>query len=227
MTQMNIVFIGAANPETIRMIQAVRRVHGEFRAVGFVDNDPAKQGKDFFGLPILGTVAQIRNMDTGQLLFVNLITGSTLARFEVTRDAVREGAKFTNFIHPTVDLTMTRLGLGNYLQEGVILQAGVEVGDNSSIHMGAVIGHESRIGSSVFIAHAVSVSGCCSIGDGCFIGTNATILPRIQVGKWSTIGAGAVVTKNVPDYAVVAGNPARCIKSNPVIYAHGEALNAH
>jgi acetyltransferase-like isoleucine patch superfamily enzyme len=52
------------------------------------------------------------------------------------------------------------------------------------------------------------------VGDGVFIGANATILPRLQIGSWSTIGAGAVVTKHVPDGAVVAGNPARIIRYN-------------
>jgi acetyltransferase-like isoleucine patch superfamily enzyme len=124
------------------------------------------------------------------------------------------GGQLANLIHPTVDLTMTKIGVGLYIQESVILQAHVEVGDNSSIHIATVVGHESKIGSSVFIAHAVSISGRCQIGDGTFVGTNATILPRVKVGQWATIGAGAVVTKDVPDFAVVVGNPGRAIKFN-------------
>lgn len=96
----------------------------------------------------------------------------------------------------------------------MIVQAVVELGDNTSIHMGGIIGHESKVGRSVFVAHAVSVSGTCSIGDACFIGTNATIPPRTRIGKWATVGVGAVVMKDVPDYAVVVGNPAKVIKCN-------------
>ena len=44
------------------------------------------------------------------------------------------------------------------------------------------------------------------------IGANSTLLPGITIGKHSLVGAGSVVTKDVPDYAVVAGNPARIIK---------------
>ncbi len=103
----------------------------------------------------------------------------------------------------------------------MVTQAEVRVGDNSSIHMGALIGHETCIGNSVFIAHAVSVSGCCIIGDGTFIGTNATILPRIRIGQWATIGAGSVVTRDVPDYAVAVGNPAKVIKFNEPVHFDG------
>lgn len=45
-----------------------------------------------------------------------------------------------------------------------------------------------------------------------WIGANATILPGVEVGAYAVVGAGAVVTKDVPDYAVVAGNPARVIR---------------
>ncbi len=127
-------------------------------------------------------------------------------------------------LHPSVDLTMTAIGIGNYIQDGVVLQAGVELGNNSSLHMGALVGHETRIGHSVFLAHAVSVSGLVTISDGTFVGTNATILPRIRVGRWATIGAGAVVTKDVPDYATVVGNPARVIKNASPIYDSGDPI---
>jgi acetyltransferase-like isoleucine patch superfamily enzyme len=53
--------------------------------------------------------------------------------------------------------------------------------------------------------------GCVIIGDNVFVGAGATVLPRLQIGKDSTIGAGAVVTKNVPAGATVVGNPANPI----------------
>lgn len=222
---MKIYLLGAANPETIRMIMAVQRATPNLEFPGFLDNDPAKKGTDFFGYPVLGGVDRVpelvKGTAPGEVGFVNLITGNLIARYEVSKAIIAAGGRLTNFIHPSVELTMTRWGSGNYIQEGVIVQAGVTVGDNSSIHMGALIGHESSIGNSVFIAHAVSVSGCCEIGDGTFIGTNATLLPRIKIGKWASIGAGAVVNRDVPDYGVAVGNPARVIKSNEARYSDG------
>ncbi len=218
---MKVYLLGAANPETIRMIRALQRCLPSLVFPGLLDNDPAKHGTDFYGLPVLGgcdLIPQLANPDAG---FVSLITGSTRARYETGRAIVDAGGNLCNFIHPSVDLTMTHWGVGNYIQEAVITQAEVHIGDNCSIHMGAVIGHETSIGNSVFVAHAVSVSGSCSTGDGTFIGTNATILPRIKIGKWATIGAGCVVTKDVPDYAVAVGNPAKVIKFNEPIYTDG------
>ncbi|MCB0083940.1 MAG: maltose O-acetyltransferase, partial [Caldilineaceae bacterium] len=47
------------------------------------------------------------------------------------------------------------------------------------------------------------------VGDFAFIGAGAVLLPRIQIGAHATVGAGAIVTKNVPDGVTVVGNPAR------------------
>jgi len=218
---MKVIFIGAANPESIRMIAAVQRVTPNFEALGFIDNDPAKAGTSFYGLPVLGGSESIPDLLGDDVRYVNLITGSTKARYETTLDAVAKGAILTNFIHPSVDLTMTGWGAGNYVQESVITQAEVRVGDNSSLGMGTVVGHETRIGNSVFIAGAVSVAGCCDIDDGTLIGTNATILPRTKIGAWSTIGAGAVVTKDIPPHSVAVGNPARVIRTVDIPYKNG------
>lgn len=221
---MKIYLLGAANPETIRMISAVRKVMSNIEFPGLLDNDQSKHGKDFYGIPIIGggeLIGELAGSDTG---FLSLITGSTVSRYESGRQIVAAGGQLTNFIHPSVDLSLTHWGVGNYIQEGVITQAEVRVGDNSSIHMGTLVGHESSIGNSCFIAHGVSISGCCQIGDGTFIGTNATILPRVKIGNWATIGAGSVITKDVPDFGVAVGNPARIIKFNSKTYTDGSVF---
>jgi len=215
---MRVIFLGAANPETGRMIKAIEKVQPEFQVKGFIDNDPKKKGRNFLGYPIFGGFEIVEDIKDDETFFINLITGSTKTRYETSKILAIKGCKFTNFIHPNVDLTMTKLGTGNYIQESVILQAEVKIGNNSSIHMGSLISHEDRIGNSVFIAHGCCISGLVTIGDGTFIGTNATILPRLNIGKWSTIGAGAVVIKDVPDYATVVGNPAKIIKTSEPVY---------
>lgn len=50
------------------------------------------------------------------------------------------------------------------------------------------------------------------IGEDCWIGGNASILPGITIGRGSVVGAGSIVTKDVPDFTIVAGNPAKVIR---------------
>jgi len=223
---MKVVFLGAANPETGRMILSVQRVQPGFQVLGFLDNDPSKKGKDFLGYPVLGGFEVLDQIIADDVRFVNLITGSTRVRYETSLYMARKDCRFTNFIHPNVDLTMTELGVGNYLQESVVIQAGVRIGNNSSIHIGTMVGHETAIGHSVFIAHACSISGNVTIGDGVTMGTNATVLPRLKIGKWATIGAGTVIIRDVPDYATVVGNPGKVIKVADPLHEDGDIFRA-
>jgi hypothetical protein len=156
---MKVVLFAASNPETLRVIRAVQRVQPDFDVVGFIDNDPAKKGTTFCGLPVFGGFEVLAERALGDVRVVNLHTGSTRVRYETSRFMAERGCKFTNLIHPSVNLELTTVGTGDYVQEAVVLQAGVTLGDNASVHIGAMIGHETRIGNSVFIAHACSVSG--------------------------------------------------------------------
>ncbi len=218
---MDVVLLGAANPETIRQIHAAKACCATYNVIGFIDNDPTKKGKDFFGYPIFGGMEVVADLIKDGVFFVNLITGNTRTRYETSLCLANLGCMFTNLIHPSVNLSMVNIGVGNYIQDNVIIQADVEIGDNSSIHIGALVAHECRIGNSVFVAHASSLSGLVHVGDGTFIGTNATIVPRVKIGKWATVGAGAVVFKDVPDYATVVGNPARVVKVSDARYENG------
>jgi len=102
---MKVILLGAANPETGRMIAAIRKVDPEFTVLGFLDNDSRKKGIAFLGLPIFGGFEVLENFIREDVHFVNLITGSTKVRYETSYHMAQAGCKFTNFIHPTVDLT--------------------------------------------------------------------------------------------------------------------------
>lgn len=56
-----------------------------------------------------------------------------------------------------------------------------------------------------------------TIGDNCYFGTGAIVMGPVKIGNNVTVGAGAVVTKDIPDNCVVAGNPARIISQKPII----------
>jgi sugar O-acyltransferase (sialic acid O-acetyltransferase NeuD family) len=221
---MRLVCIGANNPESVRIMNKVRGKDAAVEVLGFVDNDPAKRGTDFHGLPVFGGFECIPDLLAPDVRFVNLITRDTVTRFVTSRQVHELGGRFANLIHPDVDLEMVRMGVGNYVQERVVLQAMVTIGNNASVHIGSMVGHETHIGNSVFIAHGCNVSGLVHIEDGAFLGTGATILPRLRIGKWAVIGAGAVVLKDVPPGAVVVGNPGRVIRTIEPAYETGDPL---
>ncbi|KPC52696.1 acetyltransferase [Amantichitinum ursilacus] len=210
-----ILLLGANNPESPRMLKRVREATGA-QFAGYIDNDPAKAGTDFYGLPIFGGFEVLPRFSPQEYDFVNLISGDCHTRHRTTQTLRDAGFELANLIHPQIDLDMVQLGRGIYLREGVIVQAGVQLADNVCMHMGALIGHETTVGVSSFIAPGVNVCGLVQIGKGVFIGAGATIMPRLKIGDWAIIGAGALINRDVPAGAVMVGNPARVLKTRDI-----------
>lgn len=215
---MKIAFLGANNPQILKTINDLNAVNSADEIVGFIDNDKEKQNRNFGKFPVLGGFEMVDSLVKDDVHFVNLITRDTLTRYETSKYLCEKKASFTNYIHPSVNMDMVKIGLGNSIEEHVMVQADVVIGNNCAMNTGTVIAHECNIGNSVFFAPRVALAGKITIGDGVFLGINSTVLPRLTIGKWATIGAGAVVTKNVPEYAIVAGNPARIIGYNEAKY---------
>ena len=68
---MKIVFLGANNPQTVKEINAQKRVHPDFEVAGFLDNDPNKIGKPFHGYPVLGNLKSCRGLDLDSVRFLD------------------------------------------------------------------------------------------------------------------------------------------------------------
>ena len=134
-------------------------------------------------------------------------------------------------------LPFNNFELGDYstIEEFCTINNGVGdvlIGQNSIIGIGNVIIGPVSIGDNVMLAQHIVVSGlnhgyedisippkdqkvstnCITIADNVWIGANAVITAGVSIGKHSVIGAGSVVTKNIPEYVVAVGNPAKILK---------------
>ncbi|MBI4615420.1 MAG: N-acetyltransferase [Planctomycetes bacterium] len=149
---------------------------------------------------VLGPGAKIRSgtvIYAGSRIGAGLETGHGV----VIREECRIGCRFQVWNHTTVDY-------------------GCEIGDGVKVHANCYLAQYTVLEDGVFFAPGVVTAndphplcGACLKGPTvkrmARIGVNATLLPRITIGEYALVGAGAVVTKDVPDRAVVAGNPAR------------------
>ena len=116
-------------------------------------------------------------------------------------------------IHPNAILgDDVSIGQGTVVMAGVIINPSTQIGNHCIINTSSSIDHDCQIEDFVHISPNATLCGTIKIGEGTHIGAGATIIPNLKIGKWATIGAGAVVIKDVPDYAVVVGNPGRIIK---------------
>ncbi|GAB4327489.1 MAG: acyltransferase [Flammeovirgaceae bacterium] len=151
-------------------------------------------------------------------------------RQSISNVQVGENVKIFKF----VNLYGCTIGDGSKIGSFVEIQKGAIIGKNCKISSHTFICEGVKIGNGVFVGHnvsfindllprAVNPDGSIQteadwqlvetiVEDGASIGTGATILGGIRIGKNAVVGAGAVVTKDVPENAVVVGNPAKVIR---------------
>jgi len=100
------------------------------------------------------------------------------------------------------------IGKGVLILDGAYITNSVSIGNGTLINKRSIISHDVNIGNFCDISPNVKIMGHVLVGDKVNIGAGAILIPNIKVGDNVTIGAGAVVIRDVPNNAVVVGNPA-------------------
>lgn len=126
---------------------------------------------------------------------------------------------FGTAVHETAIISPSAfIGAGTVVLQGAIVQARAVIGEHVLINTGASVDHDNVIGDYAHISPQVALCGHVEVGEGTHIGAGAVAIPSIKIGKWAVVGAGTVLIEDVPDYAVVVGNPGRIVRiDNPVV----------
>ena len=148
------------------------------------------------------------------LLFDSIVF---LTRLSLEIMGVRIGKNFTAFFVTTIECPQKiTIGDNVWMSKNIAFYAsnGIHIGNDVVVakDVSFISNNHSFKSSSVKInKQCYTENSPIVIGDDVWIGEKAIILKSVQIGKGAVIGAGAVVTKDVPPYAIVAGNPARII----------------
>ena len=97
----------------------------------------------------------------------------------------------------------TPVGENCFILEDNTIQPFVTIGNNVFLWSGNHIGHHSKIMDHCFLSSHVVISGGCNIKVNCFLGVNSALRDSITLGRFSIVGAGAIVMQNCPDYSLI------------------------
>jgi sugar O-acyltransferase (sialic acid O-acetyltransferase NeuD family) len=169
----------------------------------------------------LGRVVSTRDLDPALPALPTAVAMNTPGhRFNVVDEAMALGfSQFPTLVDPTSVVARTaRLDDGTIVNGQAIIAANSYLGRFVHVNRSASIGHDAVIHDFVSLGPACVLAGFVTVGRGAFIGASAVVAPKVRIGANATVGVGAVVVRDVPERAVVVGNPARVLREAELGY---------
>jgi sugar O-acyltransferase (sialic acid O-acetyltransferase NeuD family) len=191
--------------------------------VGYVDDDPSLLGQRFYGLPVLGGASELPSLRQQGVEGALVVLGDMAVRMRLFRRIEELGFTVVSVVDPSVNAcTDLELGRGAVISLGTNILTNVKIGPYAQIGTGVTIGHDVTIGTNCVIGGNTVIGASTSIGDHFVAGTGVAIAagPK-RIGDNVLLCAGTVVFKDVPDNAVVLGNPGRVVRYQQALVLEG------
>ncbi|CAB3768105.1 acetyltransferase [Paraburkholderia solisilvae] len=211
MSRQHIIFWGATGQA--KVLRELTRDDFDLQAV--FDNSPDVP-PPFVDVPLLRkwegfTGWRAARQSGAPLHFLVAIGGDRgKARLELHRMLEQAGLIPAVALHRTAFVAHNaKIGDGSQILANAAVCVEAELGKSCIVNTSASVDHECRLGDGVHIAPGARLAGAVEVGPCSMIGTGAVVLPRVKIGSHCVVGAGAIVTRDLPDGAVAYGAPAK------------------
>lgn len=193
------------------LIELLQAVGAEILAV--IDDRAKGDAERLLGIAVISPCDAVENYLQPGCVSGLVAIGHNQTRAEKAAWLESHGVELATVVHPSAVVSPSAvLGRGSQVISGAVINAEARFGANCIVNTNSVVEHDCVVGDSVHIAPGAVVGGGARIGEGSQVSIGVRVLPLVEIGADTMIGAGAVVTKNLPDGVTAVGVPARILK---------------
>ena len=181
-----------------------------YEVVGFL-NDAIPAGEIVHGLPVLGRFEDWPRLGD-EFVFCPAVQKVKEMQHRIRRlkGLGLPDDRLITVRHPLSAVASdVTIGPGCFIASFCTVQPGGRIGRCASLRAGASLGHHATVDDHAYVGPNATMCGRTRLMEGAHLGPNAVLIDFKTVGRFAVVGIGAAVTKDVADYAVVMGNPAR------------------
>lgn len=207
----NIAIIGAGGfgREVQWLIEEINTQFQQWKFLGFID-DNLPVGTVINDSQVIGNTEWAKNQD----MYVVCAIGDPNTKRKVLDKYTNSKVKFATLVHPEVKISkFNEIGDGTIICAGCILTVNIKIGNHVILNLDSTVGHDAVIGDYSTILPSVNISGHVIVSEEVSIGTGSKVIQDLTIGRNTIIGAGAIVTKDIPQNVVAVGIPAKPIKT--------------
>jgi sugar O-acyltransferase (sialic acid O-acetyltransferase NeuD family) len=174
---------------------------------GFLDDRPP--GLVVNEIPVLGDRGCLEKAEFLTRYAVLIAVGDAGLRRKLALLVLKQGGRLAKAIHPRAVIAGdVSIGQGTVIMAGAVINTGSRIGRFAIVNTGATIDHDNIVEDGVHISPGCHLAGNVMCRADAFIGTGASVIPRVQIGERAIVGAGAAVISDVPPDVLAVGCPA-------------------
>lgn len=212
MKKIYIIGAGGFGREVAWLIERINNVSPVWDFRGFIDDDTSKCGMKEGGYPIVGNSDFLERC--GEKVWAVCAIGSAATRKKVVEKVGKyDNVTFATLLDPDVLFSPSvSIGEGTIICAGSILTVDITVGKHVIINLDSTVGHDVVIEDFVTIYPSVNISGGTILRREAELGTGTQVIQGKEIGSETIVGAGSVITKDLPCRCTAVGAPARPVK---------------
>ena len=186
-----------------KMIVDILNDNNNYKLIGLIDK---QDGDNYLNIPIIGSDKDLKHLiKSVKNIFIGIADLNNAKKNKGIFNKIKKlGYNVINVFHKTAIISKTSYyGEGIKVFAGGIINSGSTIESNVLVNTGSIIEHDCHICSHAQIAPGAVLGGNVYVGEGSIVGMGARVIQGVKIGKYCMIGAGTIITKDVPNNTII------------------------